>query len=107
MDETILTHAREAAAQGNWRDAYEILCKADAAKSLRGPDLALLADMAYATGNLSMTFEAWERAYTDAVTANDGVAAAGAATKVALHLLFDTALMAPVRGWAKRAERLL
>jgi tetratricopeptide (TPR) repeat protein len=35
------------------------------------------------------------------------VAAAGAAVRVAMHLLFDTALMAPVRGWLARAERLL
>ena len=31
----------------------------------------------------------------------------GAAARVALHLLMDTALMAPIRGWVKRAERLL
>ncbi len=30
-----------------------------------------------------------------------------AATRIALHLLMDTALMAPVRGWVRRAERLL
>ena len=35
------------------------------------------------------------------------MAAAGAAVRVAMHLLFDTALMAPVRGWLARAERLL
>ena len=39
--------------------------------------------------------------------AGDVVAAAGAAARVAMHLLFDTALMAPVRGWLTRAERLL
>src|SRR4051812_44505834 len=39
--------------------------------------------------------------------AGDPVAAAGAAVRVAMHLLFDTALMAPVRGWLARAERLL
>ena len=39
--------------------------------------------------------------------AGDKVAAAGAAVRVAMHLLFDTALMAPVRGWLARAERLL
>ena len=41
------------------------------------------------------------------VQAGDQVAAAGAAVPVAMHLLFDTALMAPVRGWLARAERLL
>ena len=39
--------------------------------------------------------------------AGDELAAAGAAVRVAMHLLFDTALMAPVRGWLARAERLL
>ena len=41
------------------------------------------------------------------IQAGDQVAAAGAAVRVAMHLLFDTALMAPVRGWLARAERLL
>ena len=35
------------------------------------------------------------------------LAAAGAAVRVAMHLLFDTAMMSPVRGWITRAERLL
>ena len=39
--------------------------------------------------------------------AGDQAAAAAAAVRVALHLLFDTALMAPVRGWLARAQRLL
>jgi tetratricopeptide (TPR) repeat protein len=39
--------------------------------------------------------------------AGDHFAAAGAAVRVAMHLLFDTALMAPVRGWLARADRLL
>ncbi len=54
-----------------------------------------------------MTIEAWERAYALCVDAGDKDAAAGAAVRVAMHLLFDTALMAPVRGWLARAERLL
>ena len=39
--------------------------------------------------------------------AGELVPAAGAAVRVAMHLLFDTALMAPVRGWLARAEQLL
>ncbi len=54
-----------------------------------------------------MTIEAWERAYALSLDAGDNDAAAGAAVRVAMHLLFDTALMAPVRGWLARAERLL
>ena len=54
-----------------------------------------------------MTIEAWERAYALCVEAGEKEAAAGAAVRVAMHLLFDTALMAPVRGWLARAERQL
>src|SRR5687768_1245604 len=75
---------------------------------LLGPaDLPLLADVAYAAGHLDVTIEMWERAYAGCVGAGDVVAAAGAAARVAMHMLFDTALMAPVRGWLTRAERLL
>ena len=81
--------------------------KADA-DGLAGPaDLAVLGEVAYAAGHLDVTIEAWERAYALCVEAGDKDAAAGAAVRVAMHLLFDTALMAPVRGWLARAERLL
>ena len=81
--------------------------KADA-DGLVGPaDLGVLGEVAYAAGHLDVTIEAWERAYALSVEAGDKDAAAGAAVRVAMHLLFDTALMAPVRGWLARAERLL
>jgi tetratricopeptide (TPR) repeat protein len=102
-----LQRAREAAADGNWQTGYELLIEADA-DGLVGPaELPLLAEVAYAAGHLDVTIEAWERAYTLCVEAGDPVAAAGAAVRVAMHLLFDTALMAPVRGWLARAEHLL
>ena len=100
-------HAREAAARGDWEEAYDVLMKADA-DGVAGPaDLALLGEVAYAAGHLDVTIEAWERAHALCVQAGDPVAAAGAAVRVAMHLLLDTALMAPVRGWLGRAERLL
>ena len=86
---------------------YDLLIEADARAPLSGPDLALLADVAYAAGRLDVTIDAWERAHAQSLRAGDQLAAAGAAVRVAMHLLFDTALMAPVRGWIKRAERLL
>jgi tetratricopeptide (TPR) repeat protein len=99
--------AREAAARGDWEEAYDVLVKADAG-GLMGPgDLALLGEIAYAAGHLDVTIEAWERAHALCARAGDSVAAAGAAVRVAMHLLLDTALMAPVRGWLARAERLL
>ena len=77
------------------------------AAPLSGPDLALLAEVAYAAGRLDVTIDAWERAHAQSMRAGDRLSAAGAAVRVAMHLLFDTALMAPVRGWISRAERLL
>src|SRR5215210_6889132 len=96
--------AREAAARGEWEAAYDVLMEVDA-NGLA--DLALLGEVAYAAGHLDVTIEAWERAHRLCVEAGDPVEAAGAAVRVAMHLLLDTALMAPVRGWLARAERLL
>jgi tetratricopeptide (TPR) repeat protein len=96
--------AQEAAARGDWEEAYDLLMQA-------APDglaeLRLLGEVAYAAGHLDVTIEAWERAYARGLQESDPVAAAGAAVRVAMHLLLDTALMAPVRGWLARAERLL
>src|SRR5918995_6684579 len=102
-----LQRARDAAASGDWEASHELLLKADS-DGLVGPaDLPLLAEVAYAAGHLDVTIEAWERAHALWVQGDDPVAAAGAAVRVAMHLLLDTALMAPVRGWLARAERLL
>ncbi|MGH3339956.1 MAG: hypothetical protein ACRDPL_14180, partial [Propionibacteriaceae bacterium] len=102
-----LVRAREAAARGDWEEAYDVLMKADA-DGLAGPaDLSLLGEVAYAAGHLDVTIEAWERAHAACIAAGDQVGAAGAAVRVAMHLLYDTALLAPVRGWLARAERLL
>jgi tetratricopeptide (TPR) repeat protein len=107
VGEAVLQRARDAAARGDWEAAFELFTKADA-DGVAGPaDLAVLAEVAYAAGHLDVTIEAWERAYALCVEAGDSEAAAGAAVRVAMHLLFDSALMAPVRGWLARAERLL
>ena len=102
-----LQRAREAAAGGDWETGYELLMNADSDGLLGAADLPLLAEVAYAAGHLDVTIEAWERAHARCVAAGDPVAAAGAAVRVAMHLLLDTALMAPVRGWLARAEHLL
>jgi tetratricopeptide (TPR) repeat protein len=104
---TALERAHIASVKGDWQRAYELLIEADASTPLAGPDLPLLAGVAYASGHLDITIEAWERAHAASVQAGDRVAAAEAAVRVAMHLLIDTALLAPVRGWLSRAERLL
>ena len=102
-----LEQGRAAAARCEWQQAYDVLVRADQHVRLTVDDLGLLAQVAYARGDIEATIEAWERAHAQALQAGDSLAAAGAACQVALHLLMDTALMAPVRGWVRRAERLL
>jgi tetratricopeptide (TPR) repeat protein len=105
--EAVVQRAHDAAARRDWGAAFELFMKADA-DGLAGPaDLAVLGEVAYAAGHLDVTIEAWERTYALCMEAGDKDGAAGAAVRVAMHLLFDTALMAPVRGWLARAERLL
>ena len=93
--------------EGDWQQAFDLLMAADADGAWRPSDLPVLGEVAYAAGHLDVTIEAWERAHAAYLRAGDHLAAAGAAVRVAMHLLFDTALMAPVRGWLARAERLL
>ena len=99
--------ASDAAARGEWQQAFDLLMEADADGLLAPTELPVLGEVAYAAGHLDVTIEAWERAHAACLQAGDRVAAGGAAVRVAMHLLFDTALMAPVRGWLARAERLL
>jgi hypothetical protein len=103
----LLERAHDAAALGDWQRAFDLLMEADGDGLLGATDLPVLGEVAYAAGHLDVTIEAWERAHAACLQAGDHVAAAGAAVRVAMHILFDTALMAPVRGWLERAERLL
>ena len=90
-----------------WQVAFDLFQEADASGQVGLADLPVLADAAYGSGHLDVTIETWERAYAELMAAGEPLAAAGAAVRVAMHLLFDTALMAPVRGWLARAEQLL
>lgn len=102
-----LEQAREAVARGEPLAAYDLLSEADASTALGFEALGLLAEVAYATGDVGMTFDAWERAHARGTQDGDHLAAATAAAGIAMHLLMDTGLLAPVRVWAKRAEQLL
>ncbi|MDQ3337187.1 MAG: transcriptional regulator [Myxococcota bacterium] len=104
---SLVERAQVAARAGEWAEGYALLEEAHAAKQLDRAGLRLLAEVAYAAGHLDVTIDTWERMHADAARAGESVAAAEAAVRVAMHLLFDTALMAPVRGWLARADRLL
>jgi tetratricopeptide (TPR) repeat protein len=103
----LLESARRAVSRGEWQTAYALLAGADAQQRLGFEELGVLAEAAYGAGRLDVAIETWERVHAQACAVGDQVAASGAAVRVALHLLFDTALMAPVRGWLARAEQLL
>ena len=103
----VVPRARDAASGGDWDEAFDLFVKADARGLVSTADLPVLAEVAYAAGHLDVTIEVWERAHAACVQSGDEVAAGDAAVRVAMHLLIDTALMAPVRGWLGRAERLL
>ena len=103
----LVERARDAAAVNDWRRAFDLLMEADTDGLLAPTDLPVLGEVAYAAGQLEVAIEAWVRAHTASLQAGDQIAAADAAVRVAMHLLFDTALMAPVRGWLARAEQLL
>ena len=103
----LVADAHAAAGRADWAGAYERFVEADAEGLLSVADLPVVAEVAYAAGRLDACIETWERAHHALGEAGERVAAAGAAVRVAMHLLFDAALMAPVRGWLRRAERLL
>ncbi|HZB43588.1 MAG TPA: hypothetical protein VE487_21640, partial [Ilumatobacter sp.] len=99
----VVERAHDAAARGQWQLAFDLFLEADESAQIGIADLPVLADVAYGLGHLDVTIESWERAYAGLIAAGESAAAAGAAVRVAMHLLFDTALMAPVRGWLRRA----
>lgn len=70
-------------------------------------DLMVLGESEYAAGHLDAAFEAWEKAHASYLRQGDNLAAASAAAKIAMHLIIDTGLLAPVRGWVKRAQSLV
>ncbi|MFD9408731.1 transcriptional regulator [Streptomyces sp. NPDC059989] len=106
-DASALERARSAAARGAWADAYAGYLAAREEGGLGPAELAEFAGVAYAAGHLDITIETWERLHGELSGLGEDNGAAAAAVRVAMHLLFDTALMAPVRGWLRRAEHLL
>src|SRR5207237_2950013 len=96
---TTVERANAAATGADWDAAVELFSTADAQGELGPADIADYAEAAYAAGHLEQCVALWERAHTDLLSAGMPIEAAGAAVQVAMHLLMDTALMAPVRGW--------
>lgn len=97
---------RAAVEGGHWGRALELLD--EVGPGLAGAEaLELRAQALYATGSFEAAVSAWEDLHALHRAAGEQAAAARAAAMVALYLMIDSGLMAPVRGWLRRAERLL
>lgn len=106
-DAGAVDRARAAIAHGAWDEASTVLHAVWAERPLSAPELGLLGEAAYGAGHLETALEAWEQAHRQLVEAGAAVEAAEAAVTVGMYLMMDTGLMAPVRGWTARADRLL
>ncbi len=101
-----LEAARRAVERGEWRDALALISECgERAASAEG--LELRAQAEYGNGGFEASILAWEDLHTLFVDEGNIPEAARAATMVAMFLMMDTGLMSPVRGWLRRAERLL
>jgi tetratricopeptide (TPR) repeat protein len=92
--------------RGEWQAALDAL-DALGSESDLAEGLELRARAHYANGKFEASVATWERLHDLLVTDGDVAGAAMAAAMVAMFLMMDTGLMAPVRGWLRRAERLL
>ncbi len=101
-----LEAVRSAVERGEWLRALELLDGLGEAGGVPAA-LELRAAAAYGCGRLEECVGAWEALHADALTAGDEEVAARAAAMVALHLMIDTGLMAPVRAWLRTADRLV
>ncbi len=101
-----LADARDAVARGDWSGALEVLDRAGSgAHTPEGYELR--AQAAYGGGHFEAAVTAWEDLHALHVVRRDDGEAARAAAMVAMYLMMETGLMATVRGWLRRAERLL
>lgn len=100
-----LDEARAAAGRGDWQQALDLL--AAGGESSSAAALELRAQASYASGDFDGAVSAWEALYALRVGEGDKVDAARAAAMLAMFLLIDTGLMAPVRVWVRRAQALL
>jgi tetratricopeptide (TPR) repeat protein len=101
-----LADPRRAVERGRWQDALAGL-EALGPEAATAAGLELRAQASYGAGDLEAAIAAWEELHSLLVAEGDVVDAARAAAMLAMYLMMDTGLMAPVRGWLRRAERLV
>ena len=97
-----LAEAGAALKRGDWSAALTLLDGDESPEASQ-----LVAHARYGAGDFEAAVATWEGLHDRQLAAGDRVTAAWAAANVAVHLLVDTGLMAPVRAWLARADRLL
>jgi tetratricopeptide (TPR) repeat protein len=73
----------------------------------RAVELEQQAEARYAAGDPEGSVAAWEQLYALQINRGAHLPAARAAAMVAMYLMIDTGLMAPIRGWLRRADLLI
>jgi hypothetical protein len=101
---TGLETAHALADAGAWD---QVLATLDAADDRSDDAAELRAAARYATGDLEGCLTEWDRLHARLAASGDPTGSARAAAMTALFLLIDTGLLAPVRSWTTRAERML
>ncbi|MGH8872228.1 MAG: adenylate/guanylate cyclase domain-containing protein [Acidimicrobiia bacterium] len=101
-----LEEARAALGRHAWREAFDLLSKADAESELSPDGLELLAQSAWWVGQLPVSIEARERAYAAAMKIGDNASAVLAAIRLGNDNLLRNA-RSVANAWLNRAERLL
>lgn len=105
MTEPDLSPIRVALDEGDFALAHQLLAERSASPSAEL--LELRAQAAYGTGDLEATLAAYGQLYHLHLEDDHPHEAAFAAVMTGMYLMMDTGLMATVRAWLSRAERLL
>lgn len=105
-DQHDLAAVEQAVALDRWEEALALL-DADPMAASGSQGLELCARAAYGAGDPERSIGSWEALYRLHLDAGETVAAARAAAMVAMYLMIDTGLMSPIRGWLRRAQRLV
>ncbi|MGB7879350.1 MAG: hypothetical protein WBL31_11350 [Ilumatobacteraceae bacterium] len=97
--------ARRAMELGEWTQALDLLDIDGASDS--ADCLEARAEAAYGAGDFEACVGSWEDLHSLLVQRGEQIEAGRVAAMVAMYLMMDTGLMAPVRGWLRCAERHL
>lgn len=106
MSNDALQLAHAAMARGDWHHALQLVAEIDTADSM-AEVWEVRAHARYGAADFDGCLAAWEALHELRLAEGDDLEAARAAVMLAMFLLIDTGLMASVRGWLRRAERLL